>query len=280
MNIKKAVLASLAALAATGIILGCGGTSSDSSKAASESKPEKTEIVVGVTPGASDRIMDVVVAEAAKDGLKVTVKTFADYVTPDQALDSGEIDLNSFQHKPFLDSFNEKNGTKLISIGNTYLAPLGLYSKKYTSVNEIPDGATIAIPNDPSNGGRALLLLQKQGLLKLKDGIDSTKMTIQDIVENKKNLKIVELEAAQLPRSIEDTAASVINAGYAISAGLSSKTDAIAVEDNTSPYINIIAARPEDKDDPAYKKFVKAFQSDAVKKFINENYEGALVPAW
>lgn len=280
MNIKKTVILSLAALAATGIILGCGSTSTDSSKASPQSKPEKKEIVVGVTPGASDHIMDVVVAEAAKDGLKVTVKTFSDYVTPDQALASGDIDLNSFQHKPFLDGFNEKNGTKLISIGNTYLAPLGLYSKKYTSVKDIPDGATIAIPNDPSNGGRALLLLEKQGFLKIKTGIESTKVTIQDIAENPRNLKIVELEAAQLPRSLDDTAASVINAGYAISAGLSSKKDAIAVEDNTSPYLNIIAARPEDKDDPAYKKFVKAFQSDAVKKFITDNYEGVLVPAW
>jgi D-methionine transport system substrate-binding protein len=278
MNIKKAVIFSLAALTTTAIMLGCGNTSSDNNKP--HAKPEKTEIIVGVTPGASDHIMDVVVSEAAKEGLTVTVKTFSDYVTPDQALANGDIDLNSFQHKPFLDGFNEKNGTKLVSIGNTYLAPLGLYSKKYTAVTAIPDGATIAIPNDPSNGGRALLLLQKQGLLKIKDGIASTKITIQDIAENPKNLKIVELEAAQLPRSLDDTAASVINAGYAISAGLSSKKDAIAVEDNTSPYVNIIAARPEDNDNPAYKKFVKAFQSEAVKNFITDNYNGVLVPAW
>jgi D-methionine transport system substrate-binding protein len=278
MNWKKVVTITLATLTLAGMLAGCGGSSSDNAK--NSAKPEKKEITVGVTPGASDNIMDVVVKEAAKQGLKVNVKTFSDYITPDQALASGDIDLNSFQHQPFLTAFNEKNGTKLISIGNTYLAPLGLYSKKFKSVQEVPEGSTIAIPNDPSNGGRALLLLQKQGFIKVKEGVEPTKITIQDIAENTKNLKIIELEAAQLPRSLDDTAASVINAGYAISAGLSSQKDAIAVEDNTSPYVNIIAARPEDKDDPAYQKFVKAFQSATVKEFINENYQGVLVPAW
>lgn len=274
MKFKKLIVLALTVITAAGLMAGCG------SQSTSQAPQEKKEITVGVTPGASEQIMEIVKQEAAKDGLTVHVKTFSDYVTPDQALASGDIDLNSFQHKPFLDAFNEKNGTNLVSIGTTYLAPLGLYSHKYKAVADIPDGATIAIPNDPSNGGRALLLLQKQGLLSLNDSKEATKMTVQDITANPKNLKIIELEAAQLPRSLDDTAASIINAGYAISAGLSSQKDGIAVEDNTSPYVNIIASREKDKDDPAYKKFVKAFQSEAVKNYINKEFATVLVPVW
>ncbi|KMO86257.1 dioxygenase [Megasphaera cerevisiae DSM 20462] len=259
---------------AASMLTGCGLQSR------SAVQPEKKEITVGVTPGSSDQIMEIVTQEAAKQGLTVHVKTFSDYITPDQALANGDIDLNSFQHQPFLDAFNEKNGTQLISIGKTYLAPLALYSHTYKSAADIPDGAAIAIPNDPSNGGRALQLLQKQGWIQLAPDKSATKVTVQDIVANPKHLHIIELEAAQLPRSLDDTDAAVINAGYAISAGLNSKRDSIAVEDNTSPYVNIIAARPEDKDNPAYLKFVKAFQSDAVKQYINEHFAGELEPAW
>ena len=174
----------------------------------------------------------------------------------------------------------KRTGRSWSASGRPIWRPLGLYSKKYRDVKDIPDGATIAIPNDPSNGGRALLLLQREGWIKLKPDVPSTKVTPQDVVENTKNLKIIELEAAQLPRSLDDTDASVINAGYAISAGLNSQKDAIAVEDNTSPYVNIIAAREEDKDNPTYKKFVQIFQSQPVKDYILENCKGNLEPAW
>ena len=275
MKWKNMLIASAAALAIAGAIAGCGG---DKKEAAASAAP-KNEIVVGINPGYSEKVMEFVTKEADKQGLKVIVKSFSDYVTPDQALASKEIDVNSMQHKPFLDAFNEKNGTTLISIGNTYLAPLRLYSYKVKDVKDIPDGATIAIPNDPSNGGRALLLLQRQGLLKLRDGVEATKVTVQDIASNPKNLQIVELEAPQLPRSLDDTAASVVNAGYAKDAGLK-KESVIATEDNTSPYVNIIAARAEDKDNPTYKKFVQIFQSEPVKKFIIDNTDGNLVPAF
>ncbi len=274
MNMKKLVIAGLAALTAVAVFAGCGSQKEAAAPA------EKSKIVVGITPGTSDQIMEVVKKEAAKQGLEVEVKSFSDYVAPDQALADGEIDLTSHQHQPFLDAFNEKNGTHLISIGNTYLAPLGLYSRKVKAVAEIGDGAKIGIPNDPSNGGRALLLLEKQGLLKLKDGIEPTKVTKEDIVDNPKHIQIVELDAAQLALSLDDTTASVINAGYAVSGGLNPAQDAIAVEDDTSPYVNIIAARPEDKDNPTYQKFVKIFQSDAVKQYINDNFKGVLVPVW
>lgn len=275
MKLKTTIVLSLAAIAFAGVISGCGGDK----KPAASSAAVKNEISVGITPGYSEQVMEYAAKEAAKQGLTVNIKTFSDYVTPDQALAAGDIDLNSFQHGPFLQAFNEKNGTHLVSIGNTYLAPLRVYSNKITSIKDVPDGAKVSIPNDPSNGGRALLLLDHNGLLKLKPGTDPTKATINDIAENPKKLEIIELEAAQLPRSLDDVTISVINAGYAKSANLDSKK-ALATEDNTSPYVNIIAAREQDKDNPTYQKFVKIFQSDNVRKYINDNFSDGLVPAF
>lgn len=275
MKLKTTIALSLAAIAFAGVISGCGGDK----KPAASSAAVKNEISVGITPGYSEQVMEYAAKEAAKQGLTVNIKTFSDYVTPDQALAAGDIDLNSFQHGPFLQAFNEKNGTHLVSIGNTYLAPLRVYSNKITSIKDVLDGAKVSIPNDPSNGGRALLLLDHNGLLKLKPGTDPTKATINDIAENPKKLEIIELEAAQLPRSLDDVTISVINAGYAKSANLDSKK-ALATEDNTSPYVNIIAAREQDKDNPTYQKFVKIFQSDNVRKYINDNFSDGLVPAF
>lgn len=275
MKLKTTIALSLAAIAFAGVISGCGGDK----KPAASSAAVKNEISVGITPGYSEQVMEYAAKEAAKQGLTVNIKTFSDYVTPDQALAAGDIDLNSFQHGPFLQAFNEKNGTHLVSIGNTYLAPLRVYSNKITSIKDVPDGAKVSIPNDPSNGGRALLLLDHNGLLKLKPGTDPTKATINDIAENPKKLEIIELEAAQLPRSLDDVTISIINAGYAKSANLDSKK-ALATEDNTSPYVNIIAAREQDKDNPTYQKFVKIFQSDNVRKYINDNFSDGLVPAF
>lgn len=275
MKLKTTIALSLAAIAFAGVISGCGGDK----KPAASSAAVKNEISVGITPGYSEQVMEYAAKEAAKQGLTVNIKTFSDYVTPDQALAAGDIDLNSFQHGPFLQAFNEKNGTHLVFIGNTYLAPLRVYSNKITSIKDVPDGAKVSIPNDPSNGGRALLLLDHNGLLKLKPGTDPTKATINDIAENPKKLEIIELEAAQLPRSLDDVTISVINAGYAKSANLDSKK-ALATEDNTSPYVNIIAAREQDKDNPTYQKFVKIFQSDNVRKYINDNFSDGLVPAF
>lgn len=272
MNPKKTIAVSLAALACTAIITGCGQNEKNTAG-------EKTEIKVGTVPGYSEQVVEFVAKEAEKEGLKVTIVPFSDYVTPNQALAQGDTDLNSFQHGPFLNAFNEKNGTHIVAIGNTYLAPLRLFSNKYKSVNDLPDGASIAIPNDPSNGGRALLLLEKNGLIKLKEGTDPVKAVISDIAENPKHLNLIELEAPQLPRALEDCDGSVINGGYVVSAGLDPKS-AIAEEDNTSPYVNIIAANEKDKDNPAYKKFVKIFQTDATRKYIEDNFQVTLVPAF
>jgi lipoprotein, yaeC family len=275
MKLKKLFIALCAAAAVVGAVAGCGGDTAKSGSADSGKK----EITVGINPGYSEKILEVVQKNAEKNGLKVNVQVFSDYVTPDLALASGDIDLNVIQHKPFLDAFNEKNGTNLISIGNTYLAPLRLYSYKVKSVDELQDGTTIAIPNDPTNGARALLLLEKQGLIKLKNGVDPLKAVPQDIGENPKNFNIIELEAPQLPRSLDDTDASIVNAGFASDAGLS-QDYAIVVEDDTSPYVNIVAARAEDKDNPLYQQFVKEFQTDEVRQFIIDTCNGALVPGF
>ena len=268
---KKIITLTLTALALTAVLAGCGSTQNSSA--------EKKEITVGVNPGSGEQIMEQVAKVAEKDGLTVKIKVFSDYITPDKDLADGDIDLNSYQLVPFLNTFNEKYCTDLVPIGDTYLAPIALYSHRYTNIKDVPDGARIAIPNDPNNGSRALLLLSKQGWITLRDGADQTKLTTQDITSNPKNIDIVELEAGQLPRSIDDADGAIINAGYAITAGLR-VSDRIATEDDTSPYVNVIAARAKDKDNPAYQKFVKAFQSPEVKQYIEENFKGELLPAW
>lgn len=276
MKWKKLFITLCAAAAVAGAVAGCGG---DTAKSEAAADSGKKEILVGINPGYSEKILEFVQERAKKNGLEIKIQTFSDYVTPDLALAGGDIDLNVIQHKPFLDAFNEKNGTNLVSIGNTYLAPLRLYSYKVKSVAELPEGATIAIPNDPSNGARALLLLEKQGMIKLKEGVDPLKAIPQDIGENPKNFNIIELEAPQLPRSLDDTDASVVNAGFASDAGLKQEF-AIAVEDDTSPYVNIVAARAEDKDNPLYQQFVKEFQTEEVRQFIIDTCKGALVPGF
>lgn len=272
MNWRKVIAGAVTVLAVASLLGGCGSEKK-------EDAAEKKSITVGITPGYSEKVLEVVKAEAAKQGLTVEIKTFSDYVTPDTALAQKEIDLNSFQHEPFLMAYNKKNGTNLVSIGKTYLAPLRLYSTKIKDVKAIQPGATIAIPNDPSNGGRAILMLSKLGLFKINPNVKPTELTVNDVTDNPNQIKLVELEAAQLPRSLEDTTASVINAGYAHSAGLAQDL-VIAKEDNTSPYVNIIAARAEDKDNPTYKKFVQIFQSQPVKDYILKECKGDLEPAF
>ena len=273
---KKLILASLAALAAAACIAGCGG----SSGSAPAAKPEKTEITVGATAGPHAEVVEAAAKEAKKNGLKVNVKEFSDYITPDQALEDGEIDLAVYQHKPFMENFNQQKGAHLTAIGNAILMRMGIYSNSVKDVKDIPDGGVVSIPNDPTNEGRGLQLLQEAGLIKLRDGAGNT-ATPADITDNPKHLEFRELEAAQLPRSLDDVDASVITMNYVMSAGLSPKDQGIFLEAKDNPLaVMIIAAREKDKDDPAYAKFVKAYQSDAVKQFIAEKYKGTIEPAW
>ena len=237
------------------------------------------KIKVGTTAGADVEILEKARDVAAKNGLTVEIIEFNDYVLPNLALNDGEVDVNSFQHKPYLESFNKDRKMNLVDIGTTYVSPMGYFSKKIKSRDELKDGDKIAIPSDPTNGGRALLLLQKAGFITLREGSGLT-VTPFDIVENKLNLQIVEVEAGQTPRSLDDVAAAAINNTFAIPAGLNPIKDAIYLEDADSPYVNVVVARAADKDNPLYKKFVEAYQSQEVADFILTRFEGSTAPAF
>lgn len=236
-------------------------------------------IKVGVTAGPHAEIFDVVKTEAAKQGLNVQVIEFSDYVQPNAALSAGDLDMNSYQHQPYLDSANADRGYGLVSIGKTVIFPIGIYSKKVKALSELKEGAQIGIPNDPTNGGRALLLLQSEGLIKL-DPEAGLKATPIDVTENPRKLRFVELDAAQLPRSLDDVDASAVNTNFAMEAGLNPNEDAIARESAESPYANVLAVREQDKDRADLKKLVGIYQSAATKAFVDEKYKGAVNVAW
>lgn len=230
-------------------------------------------IKVGATPVPHADILNLVKDDLKAEGMDLKVIEFTDYVTPNEAVESGEIDANYFQHIPYLESFNKERGYHLFNAGGIHVEPFALYSKskKIKTLSDIKKKARIAIPNDPSNEGRALLLLQEAGLIKIdsKVGIEAT---VQDITSNPLNLKFVEVEAASLPRVLSDVDAAVINGNYAIPAGLSAKKDGLFVEGSSSPYVNIIAVKAGNENKPAIKALVKALQSDKVRNYIDATY--------
>ncbi|MFB0975577.1 MAG: methionine ABC transporter substrate-binding lipoprotein MetQ [Tolumonas sp.] len=235
---------------------------------------------VGAISGAETQVAEEA-AKIAKEkfGLEVEIVQFSDFATPNVALNDGSIDVNAFQHKPYLDSQIKDRGFKLVAVGNTFVYPIAGYSKKIKNISELNEGAQVAVPNDPTNLGRSLLLLQKQGLLKLKEG-SGLSATVLDIVENPKNLKIVELEAAQLPRALEDVELAVINTVYASQVDLQPTRDGLFVEDKESPYVNLIVARENNQNDEKVKNFVKAYQDEAVYKKAAELFNGGVVKGW
>jgi D-methionine transport system substrate-binding protein len=253
---------------------GCGGQ-----KAASPVPAEKKSLKVGVTAGPHAEIMETVKKVAAKDGLEIQIVEFSDYITPNVALSQGDIDVNSYQHQPFLDNQVKDRKYEIVSIGKTVIFPMGIYSKKIKDLAELKTGAAVAIPNDPSNGGRALLLLEKAQLIKLKPEA-GIKATVADITANPKNIKIKEIDAAQIPRSLDDVDIAAINTNYAVPAGLVPTKDAIAIENADSPYANVIAVRTKDKDNAAFQKLLKAYHSAEVKQWIEAKYKGTFVPTW
>ena len=248
-------------------------------QATSETQSSTTKIVVGATPEPHAALLSLVVDDLAAQGITLEVKEFTDYVTPNDAVEYGEIDANYFQHIPYLESFNTEHGYHLVNAGGIHVEPIALYSSKYSSLSDIPNGAVIAIPNDPTNEGRALLLLQSAGLIKLKDNAGLEAIPL-DIVENPKNLKFSEIEAATLPRILSDVDAAVINGNYAIPAGLVATRDGLFVEGADSPYVNVIAVKAGNENNPAVKALVEAPKSDEVKAYIaehNKNGEVVLV---
>ncbi len=248
----------------------------------SAARADGTPLRIGTMSGPDAQIWAEVAKVAAHDGLPIKVIEFNDYVQPNAALDSGDLDANGFQHQPFLDSQIKQRGYRIVSVGLTYTAPMGFYSRKIKSLKDLPVGAKVGIQNDPSNGNRALLLLQKYGVIKLKPGVGSNGVnaTPLDVAENPKKIRIVELDSAQLPRALPDLDAASINTDYAVKAGLTPVKDAIAIEDLKGPYANLIAVRAQDRDKPWVKKLVAAYESDDVRKFIDAKFNGAIVPAF
>lgn len=275
---KKSILSVvLAGVLAIGLI-GCGGTGSNGSGA--DSKDDKV-IKIGVTPKPHKEIVDAAVPLLEKEGYKVEITEFNDYVQPNTAVEEGSLDVNFFQHTPYLNEQVQSRGLHLKSVAAIHLEPMGLYSKKITSLGELKDGSTIAVPNDPSNEARALKLLAANGLIKIKDG---ELVTPADITENPKNLQFSELEAAAVPRAVDDVDAAVINGNYAIEAGFDPTTNAIVKEDKDSeaakPYANIVVVKEGNENLEKIQALVKALTSDEVRDFINKEYNGAVIPVF
>lgn len=245
-------------------------------QAAAETQSSTTKIVVGATPEPHAALLSLVVDDLAAQGITLEIKEFTDYVTPNDAVEYGEIDANYFQHIPYLESFNTEHGYHLVNAGGIHVEPIALYSSKYSSLSDLPNGAVIAIPNDPTNEGRALLLLQSAGLIKL--GADAGLEAIPlDITENPKNFKFSEIEAATLPRVLSDVDAAIINGNYAIPAGLVATRDGLFVEGADSPYVNVIAVKEGNENNPAIKALIEALKSDEVAAFVAEKYKNGEV---
>lgn len=275
---KKVLSAVLAVSLLATLFTGCGAKGKDSAK--SDKSSDDTTIKVGacVTPHAE--ILEAIKDDLKEQGYDLEVVTYNDYVLPNTALESGELDANYFQHKPYLEDFNKENGTHLVGVAAVHFEPMAIYAGKTASLDEVKDGAIVAIPNDTTNEARALLLLEAQGLIKLKEGA-GIQATVADIEENPHNLTIQELEAAQVAKSIQDVDFAVINGNYALGAGL---TESIAVEASDSlaaeTYANYVCVREGEEKSPKTEALVKAILSDKVRDYINDNYKGAVVPVF
>lgn len=237
------------------------------------------EIKVGVTPGEHAEIMEQIVPLAEARGLNIDVIEFSDYVVPNVALADGDLNANSFQHVPFLENQIKDRGFDLVVVARTITTPMGVYSNKVKSLDELADGANVAIPNDPTNGGRALLVLADEGVITVNPDAGLVP-SVLDVTDNPKNLRFRELDAAQLPRALDDADAAVINTNFALAAGISPREDSIAMEKPDSPYANVIAVRKGDEEAPWVKTLVEVYHSPEIKDYIETKYEGAVIPAW
>ena len=279
MKLKKFATAALAAVMALGLLSACGNNNSPADTGSGDETGTVT-LKVGASPAPHAEILEVVKPILAEEGIELDIVEFNDYIAPNTAVEDGSLDANYFQHITYMNSFNETDGTHLVSVGNVHYEPFGLYAGKTDSIDALPDRAQIGVPNDATNEARALLLLQQEGLITLNPdaGINATKA---DIVDNPKNLDIVEMEAAQLPSRLQDVDMAVINGNYAIDAGLS-VSDALAVEasdgEAATAYANVLTVKEGREDDPAIQALYAALCSDEVKAYMEETYGGAVVP--
>ena len=243
-----------------------------------EKKAGAAPLLVGATAVPHAEILEVVKPILAAEGVPIEIKVFNDYVQPNVQLSENRLDVNYFQTKPYLDEFNAARGADLVTVAGVHVEPLGIYSKKHTTLAAIPNGAQIILPNDASNTGRALLLLQGAGLITLRDPANPLQ-TVRDVATNPRGLKFQEVEAATIPRILPQVDAAVINTNYALDAGLKPKTDALSLEGADSPYVNYLVARPDNQNDPRVQALAAALRSQAVKDFIAKKYDGAVIPA-
>lgn len=234
---------------------------------------------VAATPVPHAEILEFVKPQLAKAGIELKVRVFTDYVQPNVQVAEGNLDANFFQHQPYLDDFNAARKADLVSVANVHIEPFGAYSKRIDSLEELPEGAHVAIPNDPTNGGRALLLLQHAGVISLHEDAGTT-ASRRDIADNPKKIRVRELEAAILPRVLDQVDLALINTNYALEAGLDPAKDALVIEGAESPYVNILVTRQDKRDDPALQKLVEALKSEELRAFILEKYKGAVLPAF
>ena len=257
----------------------CGGDTTDASTDDTAQTGETVTLKVGATPAPHQEILEQVVDNLAEQGITLEIVPYTDYNTPNTAVEEGENDANYFQHITYMENFNAEQGTHLVSAGAIHYEPMGIYAGKSTSLDEIPDGAVIAVPNDATNEGRALLLLEAQGLITLDDSSNLT-ATPNNIVDNPKNLEFQELEAATIPSVLADVDLAVINSNYALGAGLNPTTDALAIESSDSPYVNVLVVKEGNENNEAIQALVDALHSDTIRDYITETFDGAVVPAF
>lgn len=267
--IRRSLLLSAAAV----LTLAACGQGADK-KAGGEGAP----LLVGATAVPHAEILEQVKPILAAEGVPIEIKVFNDYVQPNVQLAEKRLDVNYFQTKPYLDEFNTARGTNLVTVAGVHVEPLGLYSRKHKALTDLPNGAQVVLPNDASNTGRSLLLLQAAGLITLRDPTNPLQ-TVRDIATNPKGLKFQEVEAATIPRILPQVDAAVINTNYALDAGLKPKTDALSLEGADSPYVNYLVARPDNQHDPRVQALATALRSQAIKDFIAKKYDGAVIPA-
>ncbi|TCO71386.1 MetQ/NlpA family ABC transporter substrate-binding protein [Marinisporobacter balticus] len=242
----------------------------------SKENVKDTPLKVGVTAGPHEQIVEKVKELSKEKGLDVEIVSFNDYTQPNVQVFEKQIDINSFQHTPYLSKFNEDHKMDLVNVASTVNFPMGIYSNQLKSLDELKEGDKISLPNDPTNEARALILLQSANIIKLKDSTDLN-MTIADIVDNPKNIEFIELDAPMVAHSLPDVSVAAINTNYAMQAGFNPVKDSIFIESKDSPWVNIIAARPDNKDSEKVKQFIAIYQSEAIKKFIEETFDGSVV---
>ncbi|WP_317348169.1 MetQ/NlpA family ABC transporter substrate-binding protein [Pusillibacter faecalis] len=280
---NKKLLALLLALSLSLSLTACGGdggaNTTDDDTSSDADAAETVTLTVAASPTPHAEILKQCVPILKEQGIDLVVNEYSDYVIPNTAVEDGDEDANYFQHIPYLDDFNATRGTHLVNVAAVHIEPMGVYAGKTASLEELADGATIAVPSDATNEGRALLLLETQGLIKLADSTNLSS-TPNDIVENSKNLEFVEMEAAQIPSSLADVDLAVINSNYALGAGLNPTEDALVLESADSPYVNVLVVKEGNEETPAVLALIEALHSDTIRTYIEETYGGAVIPAF